>query len=106
MNFPRHTNTQRGLFGGCILLAAALSGCASEPTALEQSLGDSVRQAWMQQSVQTPDSVTHRQPFTTDGVIAVQGIDRYHQSYVKPAAPVSVLNIQTGGAAAAPAMPR
>jgi len=98
---PRHT-----LQLACIALATALSGCASEPTALEQSLGESVRQARQQQAVQPSGPALQRPPAGSDGVIAVHGIERYHQSYVQPPAPVSVLNIQTGGSTPAPAMPR
>ena len=97
---------QRALFGTATLLLASLAGCASEPTALEQSLGDSVRQAVQQQSV---PSTQLRGPQLTDGVIAVHGVDRYEQSYLRPPAPVNVLNILTGPAnasAVTPNMPR
>ncbi len=97
---------QRALFSATTLMLAALAGCASEPTALEQSLGDSVRQAVQQQSV---PSTRLRSPQLTDGVIAVHGVDRYEQSYLRPPAPVNVLNILAGSAnapAAAPNMPR
>ena len=97
---------QRALFSATTLMLATLAGCASEPTALELSLGDSVRQAVQQQSV--PPSQA-RGPQLTDGVIAAHGVDRYEQSYLRPPAPVNVLNILAGSAnapAAAPNMPR
>ncbi len=71
----------------------ALSGCSSPPTALEQSLGSSVRQAVAQQTV--PPSGP-RGPQRTDGVIAAHGVARYELSFQQPPAPVSVLNLLTG----------
>lgn len=91
-----HTQPEQGkaLAG---LLLVALSGCSSPPTALEQSLGTHVRQAVAQQTV--PAS-RPRGAQVTDGVIAAHGIDRYEQSYQRPPAPVSVLNILTGSGSA------
>lgn len=80
------------------LLLVTLSGCSSPPTALEQSLGTSVRLAIEQQTV---PSTGPRGPQVTDGVIAAHGIDRYEQSYQRPPAPVSVLNILAGSGSAA-----
>ena len=104
---PQHTDPMhRAVLSTATLMLAALAGCASRPTALEQSLGDSVRQAVQQQSV--PPSQA-RSPQLTDGVIAAHGVDRYEQSYLRPPAPVNVLNILAGSAnapAAAPNMPR
>ena len=104
---PQHTDPMhRAVLSTATLMLAALAGCASGPTALEQSLGDSVRQAVQQQSV-PPTQL--RGPQLTDGVIAVHGLDRYEQSYLRPPAPVNVLNILAGSAnapVAAPNMPR
>ncbi len=104
---PQHTDTlQRAVLSTATFMLAALAGCASEPTALERSLGDSVRKAVQQQTV--PPSQA-RGPQLTDGVIAAHGVDRYEQSYLRPPAPVNVLNIMAGSAnapAAAPSMPR
>lgn len=79
----------------------ALGGCTSTPTALEQSLGASVRLAVDQQKVPPPSA---RGPQRTDGVIAVHGVDRYQQSYERPPAPVNVLNL-LGGSGSASASP-
>ncbi len=104
---PQHTDRlQRAVLSTATFMLATLTGCASEPTALERSLGDSVRQAVQQQTV--PPSQA-RGPQLTDGVIAAHGVDRYEQSYLRPPAPVNVLNIMAGSAnapAAAPSMPR
>ena len=84
----------------------ALTGCSSAPTALESSLGASVRLAVERQKVPAPGE---RGPQLTDGVIAVHGVDRYQQSYERPPAPVSVLNLLagSGSASATPSgMPR
>lgn len=92
-----------------LALAAALSACA-QPSALERSLGESVRQARQQQAVAMPSvrpsAGPDGQPILTDGVIAAQGVTRYQQSWVNPPAPITVLNVQTGAAGAASAMPR
>ena len=82
--------------GTCLMLAA-LGACSSTPSALEQSLGASVRQAVAQQTV---PSTAPRGPQMTDGVIAAHGVDRYQQSYQRPPAPVSVLNILAGSGSA------
>ncbi len=86
------------------LLLAALAGCSSTPTALEQSLGQSVRLAVQQQSLPAPAARAAQQ---TDGVIAVHGVERYQQSYQRPPAPVNVLNLQAGTASGSPSnLPR
>lgn len=106
MTPQRPPSLQRALLCSATLVLTALAGCASEPTALEQSLGDSVRQAVQLQTV--PSTRLHG-PQLTDGVIAVHGVDRYEQSYLRPPAPVNVLNILAGSGnapAATPNMPR
>lgn len=106
MNAPRQHLACPALLWASLPILMSLSACIHQPTALEQSLGDSVRQAVAHQAVRPADAVSERGPLLTDGVIASHGIDRYHQSYARPPAPVSVLNIQTGAAAAPAPMPR
>ena len=79
-----------------LMLGAAMSGCA-QPSALENALGETVREAQALQALPTPRP--EGRSVTTDGVIAVHGVARYQQSWVNPPAPVNVLNIQAGGAA-------
>lgn len=93
---PPLTHPRALQVGACWMLAA-LAGCSNTPTALDQSLGTSVRQAIEQQTV---PSTGPRGPQMTDGVIAAHGIDRYEQSYQRPPAPVSVLNILAGSGSA------
>ena len=99
MNFRHATATSRGLLPCCALLMAALAGCAHEPSDLERAMGESVRQARAQQALQPSPGQGAGTPIVTDGVIAVHGVDRYHQTWVRPPAPMTVLNIQAGGAA-------
>lgn len=90
-------------------LTALLTACSSSPTAHEQAMGRSVREALARQAVQPAGPSVARGAQTTDGVIAAHGIDRYEQSYQRPPAPASVLNILTGptaGMGAASGMPR
>jgi len=89
------------------VLAMLLAACTNTPTAHEQSLGESVRQAQALQSVQPPGHTPARGNIVTDGVAAAHAMDRYHQTFARPPAPLTVLNIQSGGAAQAmPALPR
>ncbi len=82
------------------------SACAlNHPTAHEQALGQSVRQARVQQSVHPAGTPSERGPLNTDGVVAAYGVDRYHQSFARPQAPMSVLNILASPGAGAAAMP-
>ena len=108
MNFQRINPTAHGLLPCCALLAATLTGCAHEPTGLERALGESVRQARVQQAIPAADALSERAPIVTDGVIATYGVDRYHQSWIRPPAPMTVLNIQAGGTAPGgqPTLPR
>ena len=99
MNFRHATTTPRGLLPGCALLMAALAGCAHEPSDLERAMGESVRQARAQQALPPSPGQGAGTPVVTDGVIAVHGMDRYHQTWIRPPAPMTVLNIQAGGAA-------
>lgn len=96
---PQTHSLARILQPGAWVITAALAGCA-QPSALENALGESVRQARASQSVAAPASRPDGQSFSTDGVIAVHGMTRYQQSWINPPAPVNVLNIQAGGAAA------
>ena len=89
------------------LLAVLLAACTNTPTAHEQSLGESVRQAQALQSVQPPGLHPERGDIVTDGTAAAHGMERYHQSFARPPAPLTVLNIQAGGGSPAmPALPR
>ncbi len=113
MNLPSPHTASRAPLPGCALptavLLAALAGCAHEPSPLERALGDTVRQAQAQQAIPAAaDVLSKRAPIVTDGVIAVHGVDRYHQSWIRPPAPTTVLNIQAGGVqqAGQPNMPR
>ena len=108
MNFPNAAAIRLGLLPCCALLLATLAGCAHEPSDLERAMGESVRQARAQQALPPGTAQDAGAPIVTDGVIAVHGVDRYHQSWVRPPAPMTVLNIQAGGAAPGgqPAMPR
>ena len=95
---------------GCIALSSLLlSACTSPPEQLETSLGQSVRQAVVQQSVHAAGNRSEQSGVVMDGVAAVHGIERYHQSYARPQPPAAVLNILPGavsGAATLPALPR
>ena len=84
------------------LAALALAGCASDAFR-EAEPGQSQRQAIAQQSVRPPGSPLPSGPLTLDGVAAAHAVDRYHQSFQRPPAPVNVLNLLTSPGAAAPA---
>lgn len=104
----RHFPTPRPWLGAS-LLSALLGACSYSPTVHEQALGNSVRQAQTLQAVQPADRAPARGDIVTDGIAAAHGVDRYHQSFARPPAPLTVLNIQAGGgggAQAMPAMPR
>ena len=94
----------------CLALSSLLlSACVSPPEKLETSLGKSVRQAVVQQSVHAAGTRPEQGAIVMDGVVAVHGIERYHQSYARPQPPAAVLNILPGavsGAATMPALPR
>ena len=62
-------------------------------------MGESVRQAREQQALPPSTGQGAGTPVVTDGVIAVHGMDRYHQTWIRPPAPMTVLNIQAAGAA-------
>ena len=96
MNLRPFTSRTPERLACCALLLATLAGCAHEPSDLESAMGESVRQARMQQAVAPADGVFGRTPVGADGVIAVHGIDRYHQTWIRPPAPLTVLNIQAG----------
>ena len=102
MNLPSTPAAPCTLWPGCALptavLLATLSACAHEPSELERALGDSVRQARTQQAIAPAEGLAGRKPIVTDGVIAVHGVDRYQQTWIRPPAPMTVLNIQAGGA--------
>lgn len=93
----------RWLLSLCTAPALLLAACAGEPTAHEQALGESLRQAQQRQlALPALGAGGERGAIVSDGVIAAHGLDRYHQSWLRPPAPVSVLNIQASGAASAP----
>ncbi len=76
-----------------------LSACTiGSPSAHEQAMGDSVRQARTLQSVPPDKARSDDKTVTTDGIVAAYGIDRYHQSFARPLPPMNVLNILTGPA--------
>ena len=107
MKSPHFLSRSFRILPACVLLVGLLSGCAHEPSPLERGLGEAVRDAQMRQVIPRPPTFPADRPIITDGEIAVHGIDRYHQSWVRPPAPISVLNIQSGGASAtSAAMPR
>ena len=92
-----------------VVCASALCGCTHTPSAHEQSLGQSVRQALAQQSLYPAGSPFARGPLSLDGVVAAHGVDRYEQSFARPQAPMNVLNILTGpttGSTATTGVPR
>ena len=76
-----------------LALPVVLSACSSAPTAHESAMGTSLREATLRQAVPATDPAAPRPALRTDGVIAAHGIDRYEQSYLRPPAPISVLNI-------------
>ena len=81
----------------CAVIGLLLTGCAHQPSAQERSLGEAVRQALSQQSAAPAKGPASIAPATTEGVIAVHGMDRYHRSWIQPPQPVNALNLQSGG---------
>lgn len=107
MKSPHFLSQSFRVLPACVLFVGLLGGCAHEPSPQERMLGEAVRDAQMRQVIPRLPALPADRPIITDGEIAVHGIDRYHQSWVRPPAPISVLNIQSGGASAATAaMPR
>ena len=108
MNPPSTSTTSGTVRYGCALIVMVLTGCAHEPTPLEQALGDTVREARAQQAIAATDARAAGVPHITDGVIAVHGVDRFQKSWISPPPPMTVLNIQAGGGTPSvqPAMPR
>ena len=86
-----------------ILAAAAvtvlISGCATEPAPyVESQLGDAVRTARMQQTIDLDGSKNTNPVAGMDGVSAKTAVGRYQKSFEAPPPTFTVINV--GGAVA------
>lgn len=79
-----------------LALAALAAGCAQQPTNVEGNFGGALNRAKAAQVI-NPDAPSQRRaPAGTDGEAARLSVEQYEQSYSKPAAPASILNIGVG----------
>lgn len=79
----------------CLCAVLGLVACSSEPISLDRHLGQSLQQAQAQQAVYPPGHWPQTTP-PTDGMAAVNAVERYQQSFAKPLPPVNVMNIGVG----------
>lgn len=73
----------------------ALAGCVSPAPVLDSQLGSAVLAARAQQTL-NPDAARNAAPPVLDGQAANDAIDRYHDSFKAPPAPVNVFTIGIG----------
>ena len=80
-------------------IVALLGGCASEPAPyLESRLGDAVRTARVQQTIDLDASKNTDPVAGMDGTSARTSIDRYYKSFDAPPPTFTIIN--AGGSAA------
>lgn len=79
-----------------LVCVAALSGCAEVTPAWDQRFGETVNIARAQQTIDPDASRNSDRVAGLDGQSAKAAIDRYHQSFQTPPAPINVFNIGIG----------
>lgn len=82
-----------------LLVSLAATGCANTPYADAPQAGQSVRQAWAAQTLNSEAGQKKWPLADSDGVAMKSAVDRYQSSFDKPPAPVNVMNIGIGGSA-------
>ncbi|MDD5250364.1 MAG: hypothetical protein PHY45_15380 [Rhodocyclaceae bacterium] len=89
----RETMNKNALSILCLALVLGLAGCASPTPMLDESFGDSVREARAAQTLH-PDASLDADPVAgLDGVAANEAIGRYHDSFKTPPPVTNVINI-------------
>jgi len=79
-------------------IMATLHGCASEPAPyMESKLGEAVRTARVQQTINLDASKNTDPVAGMDGQAAHTSIDRYHQSFEAPPPSFTIINVGTSG---------
>ena len=79
------------------VIAAGLSGCATEPAPyMEGKLGEAVRTARVQQTINLDASKNTDPVAGMDGKAAQTSVERYHQSFEAPPPSFTIINV--GGA--------
>ncbi|PVE05589.1 hypothetical protein [Limnohabitans sp. Rim28] len=79
-----------------LVLALALSGCASAPSLIDRHFGLAVQRAQAQQTQPSPLRASSAPVADTDGVSADAAVARYQQSFQAPAALSPVINVGFG----------
>ena len=80
------------------VVMGALHGCAAEPAPfMESRLGEAVRTARVQQTIDLEASKNTDPVLGIDGKAAKTSMDRYHQSFEAPPPSFTIINV--GGAA-------
>ncbi len=80
------------------ILSSALHGCASEPAPyIESKLGEAVKTARVQQTINLDASKNTDPVAGMDGQAAHTSIERYHQSFEAPPPSFTIINVGTSG---------
>lgn len=102
MTDTHNTSTLVSLGATLCILTIGLAGCADQPTAVDRTFGQSIRNAQVGQSIHPHDIPPAYPPLVSDAVSGKAAIERYYKSYETPPPAGNVFNIGVGAPMIAP----